>query len=109
MAGLVRTISRGQIMPRCTGSQYPECAVQHLPCISPRPTPVVGTALLSKLHQRPDLFPLHIGEICHAFDLLQRRSQIKLLFIRYVYEIASNCWLLLAEEAFQGSFSLGFG
>jgi hypothetical protein len=37
------------------------------------------------------LFPLHIGQIRHTLDLLQSCSQIKLLFTRYVYEIASEC------------------
>lgn len=62
--------------------------------ISPRSAPVVGSASLSKPHQGPDLFPLHIGEIRHTLDLLQPRSQIKLLFISYVYEIACENFAL---------------
>jgi hypothetical protein len=89
VAGLVRTVSRRQIMPWRPGPQHPQHAVQHLPCISPGSAPVVGTALLSKLNQESDLFPLHVREI-HTLDLLQFRSRIKLLFTRYVYEIASK-------------------
>lgn len=78
MAGLVRTVARGQIMPGRTGPQHPQHAVQHLPCFPPRSASVVGTAPLSKLHQSVDLFPLFICEIRHILDLSQTHSQIKL-------------------------------
>jgi hypothetical protein len=34
----------------------------------------MGTAPLSKFHQGLDPFPLQVGEISHASDLLQIRS-----------------------------------
>lgn len=73
MAGLVWTVSRRQIMPRRARPQYPQHPVQQLPCFPPGSAPVVGTALLSKVHQGSDPFPLHVGEIRHALDLVQIR------------------------------------
>ena len=74
MAGLVRTVSRRQIMPGRPRPQHPQHAVQYLSCFPPGSAPVVGTTPLSKLHQAPDELPLPVSEISHVPDLLQIRS-----------------------------------
>ena len=66
MAGLIGWIAVGQIVPRSTGAQNPENAVQHGTRIAPGPTSTIGASLWSK--QGLELFPLRLGQV-HAPDL----------------------------------------
>jgi hypothetical protein len=94
MAGLVWTVSCRQIMPRRARPQYPQHAMQYPAGIAPSTTAPIGalSPLFLPLHERPDVFPLRIGEISHAFHLLQLRSCRKCLFRGDVDEIASENW-----------------
>jgi hypothetical protein len=68
-------------------SQHPQHAVQHLPCFPPGSAPVVGTALLSKLHQGPNPFPLHVGEIRHALSHTTTKEAV-------FWVLGSGYWVL---------------
>jgi hypothetical protein len=93
MAGLVWTVSRRQIMPRRARAQDPHHAIHYPAGIAPSTPAPIGalSPLLVPIHERPDVFPLRIGEISHASHLLQLRSCRKCLFRRDVDEIASQC------------------
>ena len=66
MAGLIGRIAVGQIVPRSTGAQNPENAVQYRSRIAPGPTTTIGTPPGSE--QGPQYLPLHFGQV-HALDL----------------------------------------
>ena len=63
MAGLVRGIAGGQIMPRGAGAQHPEHAIQHRPRIGPRASAPIGASARTK--GRFEQRPLGVSEI-HA-------------------------------------------
>jgi hypothetical protein len=100
MAGLVCTVSRRQIMPRRARAQDPQHAIHYPAGIAPSTTAPIGalSPLLVPIHERPDVFPLRIGEISHASHLLQLRSCRKCLFRRDVDEIASQFSVLSSQN-----------
>jgi hypothetical protein len=68
MAGLVRRIFAGQILPAGSGAQNPEHTVEHGAGLAPRPTPSIAASFFAE--QRLDHFPLGIVEV-HALDVPQ--------------------------------------
>jgi len=68
MAGLVRWIFAGQVLPASSGAENPEHTVEHGAGIAPRPTPSIAASFFAQ--QRLDHFPLGIVEV-HALDVLQ--------------------------------------
>ena len=89
MAGLVGSVSLWQIVPRRAGPQDPQYAVKDTPGFAPAAPAAVCTLslLLFPLQKRPDVFPLRIREISHAFHLLQLHSRSKHLFRSHISEI----------------------
>jgi hypothetical protein len=67
MAGLVRRILAGQILPAGSGAQNPEHAVEHGAGIAPGPAATVAARFFAQ--QRLHHFPLGIAEV-HALDVL---------------------------------------
>src|ERR1700687_3867769 len=98
MASLVWAISRRQIVPRCSRAQDPKHPVHQWPCFAPWPAAMVGPSLLPEFDQRPDQFPLHVREFCHASDLLQTCSTCKCSLGSTIYEIASQFSVLSSQK-----------
>jgi hypothetical protein len=67
MAGLVRRILAGQILPAGSGAQNPKHTVEHSAGVAPRPPPSIAASFFAQ--QRLDHGPLGIVEV-HALDVL---------------------------------------
>jgi hypothetical protein len=64
VAGLVRRVALGQVVPGCSGAQNPKDAVEDVSGVSPRPaTTVDPTKMIGD--QRFEHFPLLVGKV-HA-------------------------------------------
>jgi hypothetical protein len=63
MTRLIRRVPIGQILPRCTGTQDPQDAVQDIPRGTRRPTASILAGLVAE--ERFEQTPLLVGEI-HA-------------------------------------------
>jgi hypothetical protein len=92
MAGLVGTVSRRKIVPRRTGPQDPQHAIQYAASIAEAASPAVGPlpVFLFPLHKGPQILPLRIGEISHALCLHQLHVKSNRLFTSDVGEIGSR-------------------
>ena len=94
MAGLVCTVTRRQILPGRPGAQDPKHPIQRWARVAPtsaatiRPLP----SLLIPLHEWPNIFPLKVTQISHAFGLLQLPAQSKPLLPRYIGETGSRLY-----------------
>ncbi len=64
VAGLVGRVPWGQVLPRSSGTEYPQDAVENVPRITPRAASPIGAHLRFR-NERFDEFPLLFGEV-HA-------------------------------------------
>ncbi len=92
MTALIGTISRGKILPRCSGTQNPKNTIQHAAGITPTPTTTIRPLpkLLIPLNERPDVLPLRFTQIGHNFYLQPILTTRKRLFACYIGEMGSR-------------------
>ena len=85
MTRLIGRIPRRQIVPRRTGAQHPQHAVQHGARVGPRPPTTIGSP--SRLKQRFEDGPLRVSQV-HAAEYNGDRHSFTTRF--GVYEIGSS-------------------
>src|SRR5829696_4872767 len=90
MAGLVGRVAFGQVLPRCSGAQYPEDAVQDVAWVSPRPaTPIFPSRRI--WDKGLQYFPLLVCKVHAALVLLSGGRMTAPLYPHFhIYEIAST-------------------
>ena len=100
MAGLVRTVTRRKVVPRRSGPQDPQHAIEYAASIAPAATAPVrpSSAFLLPLPKGLPLLPLHIGEISHPPCLRQLHFGSNRLFTSDVGEIGSRAEVLDFER-----------
>jgi hypothetical protein len=73
MTRLIRRIASRQVVPRRTGTQDPEHAIQHRARVPGRPAAPIGTSAMTK--QRLEDLPLSVSQV-HAVEYDGHRSGV---------------------------------